>query len=214
MAIAKAIGDRQWEAGSLNNLGHAQINSGNPKAAEESLLNAIAVFESIRKDLGSNDAFKVSIFDTQASSYRLLQQVLVVQNRTTEALLVAERGRAKAFVELLAQRQQLSSTPVPLSLGQIQHIAAQQNATLVEYSIIFHDLYIWVVKPTGEVAFQKVDLLKMNLGLASEDARTAAATLAEGRGVAHDVITGLVSKTRSTLRTTNKTPRKERERFL
>ncbi|MDF5731327.1 MAG: CHAT domain-containing protein, partial [Rhizonema sp. PD38] len=205
LAIAKAIGDRQWEAASLNNIGLAQINSGNPKAAEGSLLKAIAVYESIRKDLGSNDALKVSIFETQANSYQLLQQALVAQNRTTEALLVAEQGRAKAFIELLAQRQQLSSTPVPLSIGQIQHIAKQQNATLVEYSIIWEDLYIWVVKPTGEVTFQKVDLKKMNLGLASEDARTAAATLAEGRGVANDVITGLVSKTRSTLRTTNST---------
>ena len=203
LAIAKAIGDRQSEAISLNNLGLAQIYSGNPKAAEESLHKAIAVKESIRKDLGRNDAFKVSIFETQASSYRLLQQALVAQNRTIDALLVAEQGRAKAFIELLAQHQQLSSTPEPLNIAQIRQIAKQQNATLVEYSITSHNLYIWVVKPTGEVAFQKVDLLKMNLGVAAEDTRTAAATLAEGHGVANDVITGLVSKTRSTLRTTN-----------
>ncbi len=202
LTIARTIGDRQSEAGSLNNLGVALLNSGNPKAAEEKLQNAIAVDESIRKDLGSNDAFKISIFETQARSYRLLQQALVAQNRTTEALLVAEGGRNKAFIELLAQHQQLSSAPTPLSIAQIQHIAKQQHATLVEYSIAFDNLYIWVIKPTTEVTFHKVDIKKTNLGDAAEDTRVAASNVAEGRGVAHDVITSLVGKTRSTLNST------------
>ena len=202
LAIARAIGDRQGEADSLNNLGLTLLDSGKPKAAEENLRNAIAVDESIRKDLGSNDAFKISIFETQASSYRLLQQALIAQNRTTEALLVAEGGRDKAFIELLAQRQQLSSAPAPPSIAQIQQIAKQQHATLVEYSIAFDNLYIWVIKPTTEVTFHKVDIKKTNLGDAAEDTRVAASNVAEGRGVAHDVITSLVGKTRSTLKTT------------
>ena len=203
--FARAISDRAGEAISLNNLGLAYLHSGNPKAAEEDLRTAIGLKESIRKDLGNNDAFKISIFETQASSYRLLQQALVAQNRKPEALLIAERGRAQALIELLAGRQQQSSTPVPLSLEQIQHIAQQQNATLVEYSIAWDDLYIWVVKPTGEVVFQKVELKKTKIDNLAEDARTAAATLAEGRGVANQTITGLVSKTRSSLNATQST---------
>ena len=202
LTIARAIGDRLGEAKSLNNLGVALLDSGNPKAAEENLRNAIAVHECMRKDLGSNDAFKISIFETQASSYRLLQQALVAQNQTTEALLVAEGGRNKAFIELLAQRQQLSSAPVQLSIAQIRQIAKQQHATLVEYSIALNNLYIWVIKPTTEVTFHKVDIKKTNLGNAAEDTRVAASNVAEGRGVAHDVITSLVGKTRSTLNST------------
>lgn len=58
-----------------------------------------------------------------------------------------------------------------ITLTQIQQIAKAQKATLVEYSIIRDDfiiqgkpqtketqLLIWVVEPTGEIAFRKVDL--------------------------------------------------------
>ncbi|TBR61845.1 Fis family transcriptional regulator, partial [Westiellopsis prolifica IICB1] len=202
LAIKRQIGDRLGEGISLNNLGLALLNLGNPKAAEQNLRNSIAVKEAIRKDLGNNDAFKVSFFETQSQSYRLLQQALIAQNQTTQALEIAERGRARAFTELLAVRQQLSSAPTPPNIEQIQQIAKQQNATLVEYSIAWDNLYIWVVKPTGEVTFQKVDIKNIKFG--PEDVRTAAATLAEGRsGVATNVITGLVDNTRAAVTRNN-----------
>ena len=47
----------------------------------------------------------------------------------------------------------------PPTLKQIQQIAQEQNSTLVEYSIIGSALlFIWVIKPTGKVAFRSVDL--------------------------------------------------------
>ncbi len=211
LEIVRKIGDRVGQANSLNNIGLAHLDSGHPKASEENLREAIAVFESLRKDLGSNDAFKVSMFETQAISYRLLQKALVAQNRTQEALLIAERGRAKALIELLTQRQQLSNKPVPPSLEQIQQIAKQQNSTLVEYSVARDDLYIWVVKPTGDVTFEKVDIKKTikntSLAHAAEDTRVAASAQAEGRGVGDTEIKGLVDvdKTCSTRRKTNST---------
>jgi len=96
LAIKWQIKDRFGEAASLNNLAAALLNSGNPKAAEENLRHSIAVKEAIRKDLGDNDALKISIFETQAHTYRLLQQVLIAQNRTKDALEIAEQGRARA----------------------------------------------------------------------------------------------------------------------
>ncbi|MBP5973436.1 CHAT domain-containing protein [Brasilonema sp. CT11] len=201
LVIARAIGDKQGEGNSLNNLGYALLDSNNPKAAETNLRKAIAVWEFMRASLGDNDAFKVSIFETQAMSYRLLQQALIAQNQTTQALEIAERGRARAFAELLASRQQ-SNSSAPPNIERIQQIAKQQNATLVEYSIAWNDLYIWVIKPTGEITFHKVDIKNTKLGNVAEDTRAAAATLAEGRGVANNAITNLVRQTRSTLKTT------------
>ncbi|MEH2356668.1 CHAT domain-containing protein [Nostoc sp.] len=195
--IARQIKDPDGEAASLNNLAVALLDLGELKAAEKNLGDAIALYESIRKNLGNNDALKVSIFETQGYTYRLLQQVLIAQNRTKDALEIAEQGRARALIELLAQRQQLSSAPTSPKIEQIRQIAKHQNATLVEYSIAWDDLYIWVVKPTGEVAFQKVDIKKTSLGNVAEDTRVAAANLAEGRGVATNVITGLVGNTRA-----------------
>nr|WP_277882613.1 CHAT domain-containing protein [Microcoleus sp. FACHB-68] len=128
--------------------------------------------ESLRPDL--TDAQKISIFETQQGAYEFLQKVLIAQNKTNSALEVAERGRARAFVELLSQK--LSNNPNNLpalkpTLTQIQQIAKAQNATLVQYSIIREEfkigdkqewreseLYIWVINPAGVVTFRKADL--------------------------------------------------------
>ena len=57
------------------------------------LIDGIQVWESMRQMLGSNDANKISIFEEQARTYRLLQQVRVAQNNPIAALEIAERGR-------------------------------------------------------------------------------------------------------------------------
>jgi len=134
LAIARKIGDKLGEGQSLNNLGLSLLYSEKLQAAETALRAGIEAEESLRAKLGNNDAFKVSIFETQASTYSLLQQVLIAEGKTVEALEIAEQGRARAFVELLAQRQR--ALPAPLKIQQIRQIAKQHNATLVEYSIV------------------------------------------------------------------------------
>ncbi len=120
------------------------------------------------------DENKISLFDTQVDTYRYLQQALIAQNKTDAALAVAERGRARAFVELLAKQlsPQLNTPAIkPPSLEEITQIAKQHNATLVQYSIIpKQSLYIWVIQPTGKIDFRSVDLKtwlqKQNISLA------------------------------------------------
>jgi CHAT domain-containing protein/Flp pilus assembly protein TadD len=178
LQIAQAIGDRSLEALTFNNLGHALFSAGNLPEAEKQLREALNIYESLRP--GLTDADNVSIFDTQVFSYNLLQQILIEQNRPDAALEVSERGRARAFVEVLAQRlspqaaQDYKAEAKPPTIEQIQQIAKAQNATLVEYTIVPDDdfkfqgklrgpdkeLLIWVVQPTGKVALQRVDLKK------------------------------------------------------
>lgn len=174
LKIFQAIGDRPREASTLGNLGALYHRLGQPANAEPRLQESITILESLRP--GLSDANKVSIFETQAANYRLLEQVLIAQNKTTAALEVSERGRARAFVELLATKltPQQTTTAIattPPTIADIQTIARQHQATLVEYSIISEPLgsgtqlrsqeaylYIWVVKPTGEVYFRQTNL--------------------------------------------------------
>ncbi|NEO86800.1 MAG: CHAT domain-containing protein [Spirulina sp. SIO3F2] len=175
--IEREIGDQQGEGNSLNNLGVALQNLDRYSEAEQQLLAAAQVYESIRADLGNNDANRVSIFEQQSNTYRTLQQAQIAQNKTTAALETAERGRARAFVELLHHRLNSDDTNPqinPPNLAQIQQIAQEQNATLVEYSITVDafdlddnpgkettkesTLYIWVIPPNGEISFRQVDL--------------------------------------------------------
>ncbi|MEG5140427.1 MULTISPECIES: CHAT domain-containing tetratricopeptide repeat protein [unclassified Microcoleus] len=175
LAIAREIKDRQGEGLALNNLGAAFWRAGNPTEAEKMLVNGIQVWESMRQMLGSNDANKVSIFEGQAVTYRHLQRVRVAQNNPIAALEISERGRARAFVDLLSERLSSGSTNPVINTSpnqeQIRQIAKAQNATLVQYSIIYEGfqiqgklegresaLYIWVIQPTGEITFREVDL--------------------------------------------------------
>ena len=188
LAIFREIKDRQQEGIALDNLAEAFLKAGNPAESEKMLVNAIQVWESMRQMLGSNDANKISIFERQASTYSLLQQVRVAQNNPNGALEIAERGRARAFVDLLTERLSSGSTNPAINTSpnqdQIRQIAKAQNATLVQYSIIYDDfqiqgkrvgresaLYIWVIQPTGEITFRQVDLKplwqKHNASLAS-----------------------------------------------
>src|SRR5919202_875154 len=175
LAIARAIKDRQAEGIALNNLGVALYKSGNLKAATGTLSEGMKVYESLQAGLGSNDANKVSLFEKQVNTYRTLQQVLIAQNQVEAALEISERSRARAFAELLAKRlspnQATATSLTPLTSDKIKQIASSQNSTIVEYSINYDNfqvkgkkqtkdsvLYIWVIKPTGEVVFRKVDL--------------------------------------------------------
>jgi CHAT domain-containing protein/tetratricopeptide (TPR) repeat protein len=165
--IVREVGDRRSEADALNNLGLAALDSSQFVSATDYFIDAIGVYESLRI-AALPDADRISIFDTYLRSYLLLQRSLVAQNEPEQALVYGEQGRARAFVELLANRISTNGTGLEsinsLNLAEIQRVAREQQATLVNYSVISDKLlFIWVVQPTGEIAFQQVDLGDRNL---------------------------------------------------
>ncbi|MEG4423658.1 MULTISPECIES: CHAT domain-containing tetratricopeptide repeat protein [unclassified Microcoleus] len=131
------------------------------------LKDAISARESLREGLTETE--KVFIFDTQQTTYLNLQQVYISNSQNELALEVAERGRARAFVDVLAKQLNTNrEDSAILNIQDIKRIAQEQQATLVVYSYIAkenslidhsHRLYIWVVKPNQE----KVDFKKVNL---------------------------------------------------
>jgi CHAT domain-containing protein/WD40 repeat protein/predicted negative regulator of RcsB-dependent stress response len=173
LAKAQQNEDKEAEGNALNNLANALRQAGKLPEAEKHLRDAIAIWENLRIKL--DDANKISIFEKQTRTYRLLQEVLIAQNKITEALEVSESGRARAFIDLLSKRlspNQTEQLKVPaLNTEQIKQVAKNEDATIVQYSIITDEfkvdgklqtqdseLYIWVIKPTGEIKFYPVDL--------------------------------------------------------
>jgi CHAT domain-containing protein len=145
------------EAKLLTGLAISLMEEGKLNEAETALRSAIVIWETQR--IGLKDQDKVALTETQGETYQLLQKVLVQQNRTDAALEIAEKGRARAFAELLAARSNGNTTAPAPNLEAIRRIAKTQNATLVEYSIISPKLlYIWVIKPTGEIRFRSTPL--------------------------------------------------------
>jgi len=179
LALAEEIQDLEGKGLALNNLGVTLLHTGNFFEAEQTLFNSIQLWEDLRSTLGSNDAAKISIFEEQARTYRLLQKALIAQGKTDTALEIAERGRTRAFVDLLTSRLNLkladvnAKVPVTtLTIKEIKELAKAYNVTLVEYSIIYEtlevegqptqatetQLLIWVVQPTSKIAFHLVNL--------------------------------------------------------
>ncbi|MDJ0600350.1 MAG: CHAT domain-containing tetratricopeptide repeat protein [Crocosphaera sp.] len=124
--------------------------------------------ESWRRRL-TNDSDKIIALDKAQPFLQKLTAYLVELDAREEALLASETSRARAFIDLL-EKQVSSSTlkttinAKPPNIQQIKKIAKEKNTTLVEYSIIDAlnsaetFLYIWLVKPTGEIAFKQVNL--------------------------------------------------------
>jgi CHAT domain-containing protein/uncharacterized protein HemY len=165
IAIQKNEQLRQALPLSLSMLGDSYFQLERLPEATATLREAVKLNESMRA--GLRDLNKVSLMDSHAFVYQQLQRSLVAQNQINPALEIAERGRARAFAELLASRIQGVPKLNPPNVSQIQQIAKAQNATLVEYSLIrheyprakpFNDLFIWVIKPTGKITFRQVDL--------------------------------------------------------
>ncbi|MGL5831750.1 MAG: CHAT domain-containing protein, partial [Waterburya sp.] len=163
---ASSQGDRLGEAKALAGLGEIQLQQQNYQQARDHLESSVAIFESLRP--GLRDEQKISLAESQKYTYDLLQKTYIAQEKPAEALIVAERSRARAFIELLAQRtadnlESNLSLTTP-SLQEIKAIAYNRQATLVSYSIISNQqgeesqLYIWVVNPQGDISFRQLDL--------------------------------------------------------
>jgi CHAT domain-containing protein/Tfp pilus assembly protein PilF len=182
LAIFKKVGDKSREGNILNNIGALYKITGKYAEAEKNLFAAIKILESLRP--GLTDDQKISIFETQSGTYGLLQDILIAQNKTTTALEISERSKARALVELLSSKfnpnQQLNIKPP--NIEQIKQIARQQKATFVEYSVIGKSqLYIWVIKPTGEVTFKQVDIKSLDTPLTELVKNSRASIGARGR---------------------------------
>lgn len=165
--LRNALDDAAGEGETLNAMGELLLKTENHTEAAAVLQSAVELWESLRP--GLTDANKISIAETQAHTYQLLQKSLVSLGDIEAALETSERGRARAFAELLAHRLALrGQSPPPEkfhapTLTEIQHIAQTQNATLVEYSLIGEELYIWVVEPTGNVHFRRQPFTEKSL---------------------------------------------------
>jgi len=124
----------------------------------------------------SSDVQRITALEEAPPFLQNLMRLFVESDNKQEALLVAELSKARAFADLLAARLSPSTFRVdttPPTIQQIRQIAQTQNATLVEYTIIRDsgkdsDLFIWVVKPTGEVKFQSVSLKSLKEGSLDE----------------------------------------------
>ena len=191
LAILDDLHHPELTAQLLNNLAHVLLAMEHLEEAAGYLETAIATLDSLRSDL--DDTYGISIFDTQIYTYNLLTQVLVAQKQFDRALEISEAGRAQAFKKLMsrhtavANEQWLRESSTAMSIAEIRKTAQVTNTTLVEYTLVPEEsfqvqgkqrgatdlIYIWIIKPDGEITFRQQSVNSQVLQLTSliHDAR-------------------------------------------
>ena len=166
LVLSRAVKNVGLEAIILSNMGYMEFDKKKYDKSTLYLTQAIGLFESINSE-DLSDELKVSYFDTYLLNYSRLQESLIAQNSPTLALEVAERGRARALVELLNKRFANDADFIPPEQPRItalQKIAVDRQSTLVTYALIPTQdqsnpvkLYIYVITPNGTVEFREMD---------------------------------------------------------
>uniref|UniRef100_A0A8D0GU31 Tetratricopeptide repeat protein 28 n=1 Tax=Sphenodon punctatus TaxID=8508 RepID=A0A8D0GU31_SPHPU len=150
LRLAEQLGRREDEAKIRHGLGLSLWASGNLEESQHQLYRASALFETIRHEVQLSTDYKLSLFDLQTSSYQALQRVLVSLGHHDEALAVAERGRTRAFADLLVERQtgQQDSDPYsPVTIDQVLETVNGQRGLVLYYSMAAGYLYSWLLAP-------------------------------------------------------------------
>lgn len=175
LAIAEQLLRKEDEARIRHRLGLALWQNGDLEAARGQLDTAARLFQAIRRDVKGSAEFKLSLYDLQTACYQALQRILVLADRTDEALAVAELARNRAFTDLLLERQNnrrrrnnqtpgtkttsAAVTSQLRSVNELERLVNRQKAAVLYYSLAGGYLYVWLILPgRGIVRFHQTCL--------------------------------------------------------
>ena len=159
LTIAKEIGDKYVEQKTYNSLGCSFQQLHDFRKAEKCYESSIKVFEELRFLLQEKDEWKISFRD-KLETYSYLWIVQLLQSKTKEALLTAERGRAQALTDLMESQYGAKSTPSPSKeqmekITNISNLISSPTTFLVE---AFESLHFWVLHKGQEWQYMYKEL--------------------------------------------------------
>jgi CHAT domain-containing protein len=170
---------------------------GDAKSAEQVLRDSAKSLHAFSAPLTPNPS-TAPTSNFEMETLRWLERVLVAEHRTDEALEVLQRCRAGGLSLALTTRlgtKFSEATAAPTAI-QLKAIAHEENATLVDYSIVYKtkssvpleftdfeilpadELYVWVIHPSGAIDFRQTSFGPAGLQLAAlvKDVRNSITT--------------------------------------
>jgi len=124
--------------------------------AEADLRAAMAAIEEVRAHNVPSDLMRRGFLEVHQATFGALIDLLGAQRKAGDALEVAEQARARAFLDLRAERTGSTRPPAPASVAEARAVAARLRSTIVSYWAGPSALVIWVVRPEGEPAMVRV----------------------------------------------------------
>lgn len=118
LAILEKIAPGSMQLGTLlNELGQVHRRAGRPAMATEHFCRATEALDQQRRKLGGTMEERAAFGGTAAELYRDCLTALVDNGRPEEAFHILERGRARSFLDLLAERDLSWTADLPPELA-------------------------------------------------------------------------------------------------
>ena len=156
LMIAKETGNTMLEGEAQFFLGIDFESSNSLHEALDNYRSCVRLHNEVRSLLQSEDAWKISFRDYRKKEYTALYRTLVKLSNFSEALCVAEQGRAQALTDLMKRQYELESLPSETSEPDILgNVTAQTIFIALEKNRIYlwHRIYVWVVGNGNDVKF-------------------------------------------------------------
>ena len=154
--IAKKVGDKISIGKGFHNLGADFQLMGFLSKAVDCYQHSIATFNDVRRHLGANDDWKVSLRNLYQRAYVHLWRLLLEQGKVVEALLSAEQGRAQALNDLMEVNYASKQYPAESDTA-IQVIAEFSSfpSTTVFLALEHREVIFWVLQKGKDVQLRR-----------------------------------------------------------
>ena len=195
--------EMEWNA--LHGLGRVERGCGDDAAAARAWLSSLDRIDAMRPGVETDDAARVGFLERKQSVYASAVATLMDLGKAGEALEVAERARARALLDLLAERGPddagagAGGRAAPLALAATKAEVRRRGATVIEYFVGDAAVFAWVIDPSGGIAGQKLPLTATDLAEQVDGMRSSLDAADGGRAALRRLHAGLVAPLRDRL---------------
>ena len=156
LITSKELGDRTGEGLAYYHCGVCFQKLGAIEDALSSYRKSVKVLNEVRNLLQSNDEWKISLRNEYDVLYKAFVSLLITQNKTPEALLTSEQGRAQALEDLMMSKYDFKPE-VQNDLEEIRltDIYNCTKSDVAYVSLHGNDISIWLIKDGKSVFFSR-----------------------------------------------------------
>lgn len=155
LQISQSLNKSEDESRIRYFLGIALLTSGDTETAKTQIETAAQMLETVRYEQRSAES-KKSLFNLQTSCYHTLQHIFVTLNKDEEALVAAERCRARITTDYMRNCPSLNGIGGRKLLftcsEYIFETVDKFKTDIIYYSIAGEELYAWYLQPQNRIA--------------------------------------------------------------